>query len=220
MFSPIPYCTISVHKKISIHHTQYLTGDTRKNRTSSSAHLPQCNTSVTSRNVENISNNVQEFLHQDIGKNMYVCESMWHIPKNKNQITQNITFQPKIPIDYSSNGKHVSWHKIYAKGFDGFKYVLVATCKITNFVLAIPIKTTVAQLAAEALIHKSYMYFSPSKLLIVDKDLAFTGEVIHFLLRVINYQLKIKKTLQSCQFKNRVTDTNYWQNDNKTLTKG
>ena len=59
-----------------------------------------------------------------------------------------------------------------------------------KFVSAIPIKTTVAQLVAETLIHRGIHTFHLPKYLLVDKDLAFRGEVIQFFLRVINCQLK------------------------------
>ena len=42
----------------------------------------------------------------------------------------------------------------------------------------------------EALIHRVICIFGLPKLLIVDKDSAFTREVIQFILRVINCQLK------------------------------
>ena len=40
------------------------------------------------------------------------------------------------------------------KGSNDFKYLLLATCEITNFVLAIPIKTRVDNVIAKALIHR------------------------------------------------------------------
>ena len=60
-----------------------------------------------------------------------------------------------------------------------------------KFVSAIPIKTTVAQLVAGTLIHRGIHISSLPTYLLVDKDLAFMGEVIQFFLRVIKCQLKI-----------------------------
>ena len=57
------------------------------------------------------------------------------------------------------------------KGFDDFKYLLVATCEISNFVLAIPIKTSALQVVAETNIHRVICIFVTQKLLMVEKIL-------------------------------------------------
>ena len=41
------------------------------------------------------------------------------------------------------------------KGFDEFKYLLFTTHEITNFVLAVLIKSRTVQVTAEGLIHRS-----------------------------------------------------------------
>ena len=69
--------------------------------------------------------------------------------------------------------------KFMPEGFDDFKYLLVATHEITNFILAIPIKTKAAQVLGEAFIHIVIYIFGSPKLLMVDKDSAYTGDVIN-----------------------------------------
>ena len=100
-------------------------------------------------------------------------------------------------------------------GFDDFKYLLVSTCKITKFVLAIQIKSRTAKVLAEALSH-SYMYFWTTKT--PDSRQRFNINLKSHLVHSERYQLPIKnnKPIQSWKFKNRKTDTNYRENDNKT----
>ena len=56
------------------------------------------------------------------------------------------------------------------KGFDDFKHLIVTTFTIPNFTLAIPIKSRIAQVIAEDLLHRHIGNFGLPKLLIVDKD--------------------------------------------------
>ena len=52
------------------------------------------------------------------------------------------------------------------------------------------IKSRMAQVITEALTYRVICIFSPTKLLILDKDSAFTGDIIHLILQAINCQLK------------------------------
>ena len=61
-------------------------------------------------------------------------------------------YPPRIPIDY----------KDMPYGFDRFKYLLVATCDITNFVIAIQQKKIDVEVDSEAQIHR-IICFWPSK---------------------------------------------------------
>ena len=49
-----------------------------------------------------------------------------------------------------------------------------------------PIKTRVAQVVAEAMVCKVMCILGPPKILTIDKDSAFTEDVIQFILIVIN----------------------------------
>ena len=51
--------------------------------------------------------------------------------------------------------------KFIPKGLDNFKYLLVATCEITNLVLAIWIKLKAAQVVVQALIHRPIYILVP-----------------------------------------------------------
>ena len=65
--------------------------------------------------------------------------------------------------------------KYMPKGFDNFKFLLIVTCKYTNFIIAIPLRDTQAKMIAEVPIHRVITIFSRPNLLIVDKDRTLTG---------------------------------------------
>ena len=75
------------------------------------------------------------------------------------------------------------------KNVDDLKYLLVAKYEITSLVLSIQIKEQ--HTVAEALIHAVICIFGPSELLILENESAFPGKVTQFILRAINYKLKI-----------------------------
>ena len=89
------------------------------------------------------------------------------------------------------------WHgywqtsSICLKDLTTFKFLLIVTCQYTNFVIAIPLKDTQARTIAEALIHRVITIFGIPNLLIVDKDRAFTGEIINLLLQALQCTQKI-----------------------------
>ena len=93
-----------------------------------------------------------------------------------------IPVHPSTPVDYSSMKILSDDIKFMPQGFDNFKYLLVIMCEITNFVLAITIKSRVVQVLAETSIHRVKCMCSLPKLLIVDIEFNF----IQFILRVIN----------------------------------
>ena len=76
---------------------------------------------------------------------MSVCESMWHMQRNKDEVCKKQTFSCKDTYWMFSKGKHYSRHQIYAEGFEDLKYLLAATDDMTNFVLAILIILRAAQ---------------------------------------------------------------------------
>ena len=73
-------------------------------------------------------------------------------------------YHQRIPVDYSPK-ESMSVDIIFmSKGLDNFKYLLVATCEITDFRLSMPVKSIAAHVTAEALICRALnTYFWPSK---------------------------------------------------------
>ena len=78
-----------------------------------------------------------------------------------------------IPIEKLDNE-----HKIYAKRFDAFKYHLMATCAITNYVHAVSVTSNTVQVIAKALIHR-YMPLRLIKSLHSGQRLSITDERNH-----------------------------------------
>ena len=81
-------------------------------------------------------------------------QSMWHMSKNKDQITQTRPFHPQTPVHYSlMEGLSVDINFMLI-ALDDFKYLLVVTIEITNFVLILSIKSRAVEFMAETLIHR------------------------------------------------------------------
>ena len=81
--------------------------------------------------------------------------------KNKNHITKEQTISSRSTGRLFNDESLAVDIKFMPKGFHDFKYVLVATCKITNFILAIPIESGTAQVIVEALINRVICSFGP-----------------------------------------------------------
>ena len=95
---------------------------------------------------------------------------------------QNRLHHPRIPMGYSPMECLSVDMKFMPNGLDDFKHLLVATSEITNFLFAIPIKSKATKVIADELSHRVICIFSPTKLLLIDKDSAFhrRSHSVHF----------------------------------------
>ena len=96
-----------------------------------------------------------------------------------------------IPKDYVLLEHLAVDIKYMPEGFDGFKYIILATCEQTNFVFAIPTKERTTRAVSDALIHRIFTITGPPQYLSVDKDKALTGAVISTLLTSMNCTMQI-----------------------------
>jgi hypothetical protein len=146
--------------------------------------------------------------HQGVGKTSLTIAKYYFIPnihtklnhyleacvecqKCRSKSTKNRPFHPRIPHDYTPM-QHVSADiKYMPNGFDDYKFMLVCTCELTNFVIAVPLKRIDAPSVAEALIHRLICVFGPPKRLIVDKDKALSGKIVQYILDALKCNLKI-----------------------------
>ena len=103
----------------------------------------------------------------------------------------NVPMHTRIPETYYSMKRLSADIKYMPKSFDNFKFLLIVTCKYTNFIIAIPLRDTQAETISEALIHRVITIFGIPDLLIVDKDRALTGQVINLLLSSLQCKQKI-----------------------------
>ena len=77
------------------------------------------------------------------------------------------------------------------KGFLNYEHLLIATCKKTNFVYAIPLKNKKTQTIADALIHRVFLLTGPPTKLSIDQDSALTSQVITEVLTSLECTMQI-----------------------------
>ena len=104
---------------------------------------------------------------------------------------RNRPYYGYIPKDYVPLEHLAVDIKYMPEGFDGFKFIVLATCEQTNFVFAIPTKERTARAISDALIHRIFTITGPPQYLSVDKDRALTGHVITTLLTSMNCTMQI-----------------------------
>ena len=129
--------------------------------------------------------NLLKYLKEYI-KACHICQKSARPKAHK-----NVPTHARIPIDYRPMERISCDIKYMPKGFDGFEFLLVVTCEMTNFTIAIPLKGRTAEVIAEALLHRVVAIFGIPKLLLVDQDAALTGKVIKALTIALGCQLKV-----------------------------
>ena len=72
-----------------------------------------------------------------------------------------------------------------------YEYLLIATCKKTNFVHAIPLQNRQTQTIADALLHRVCFLTGPPTKLSIDQDSALTSQVIKELLTSMECTMQI-----------------------------
>ena len=111
--------------------------------------------------------------------------------RGKPQVNKQRPYFGYIPKDYTPLEHLAVDIKYMPVGFDGYLYLIVATCEQTNFVFAIPAKERNARTVADALVHRIFTITGPPQYLSVDKDRALTGEVISLLLTAMQCTMQI-----------------------------
>ena len=117
-----------------------------------------------------------------------VCHTCLRIKPKQNC---NKPYYGYIPKDYVPLEHLAVDIKYMPEGFDGFKYIILATCEQTNFVFAIPTKEKTARAVSDTLIHRIFTITGPPQYLSVDKDRALTGAIISTLLTSMNCTMQI-----------------------------
>ena len=116
------------------------------------------------------------------------CHTCLRVKPKQNH---NRPYYGYIPKDYVPLEHLAVDIKYMPEGFDGFKYIILATCEQTNFVFAIPTKERTACAVSDALIHRIFTITGPPQYLSVDKDKALTGAVISTLLTSMKCTMQI-----------------------------
>ena len=85
--------------------------------------------------------------------------------------------------------------KTMPQAFRGYHLLLVITCDQTNFTIAVPLRDSAAQMAAEALIYRViYIYkylFGPPRQIICDEATEFSSAIIQAIICMLNCRLKV-----------------------------
>ena len=68
--------------------------------------------------------------------------------------------------------------KTMPEAFGGYHLLLVITCNLTNFMIAVPLKDRMAQTVAEALIYRVIYLFGPPRQIICDEATEFSSAII------------------------------------------
>ena len=116
------------------------------------------------------------------------CHTCLRVKPKQNR---NRSYYGYIPKDYVPLEHLAVDIKYMLEGFDGFKYIILATCQQTNFVSAIPTKERTARAVSDALIHRIFTITGPPQYLSIDKDKALTGAVISTLLTSMKCTMQI-----------------------------
>ena len=86
-------------------------------------------------------------------------------------------FQKRVNLNTESLAKISMDIKYMPEGFNGYKYILILLCEVSNFVVACPLKSTKAEEVCDALWDNFIKYFGSPTHIICDKDPAFTSSL-------------------------------------------
>ena len=120
--------------------------------------------------MENISQHVKNYYMHSLLANISMFVKDYDIcQRTRIKSLKHRPYHSRIPLDYSPMKDLLSAMKLMPKGFNDFKYPLVTTCEIVNFVLATPINSEQYNHCSN-LILRVICIFGPPKHLTLDKD--------------------------------------------------
>ena len=108
-------------------------------------------------------------------------------PKN----TKQRLYYGRIPVEYIPCENLAVDLKKMLMGILYYEFLLIATCKKTNFVHAIPMQNRQTQTVADALLHRVCCLTGPPTKLSIDQDSALTSQVIKELLTSLECTMQI-----------------------------
>ena len=108
-------------------------------------------------------------------------------PKN----TKNRPYYGRILIEYIPCENLAVDLKKMPMGILRYKYLLIATCKKTTFVYAIPLQNRNTQTIADALLHWVFFLTGPPTKLSIDQDFALTSQIIKELLTSLECTMQV-----------------------------
>ena len=112
--------------------------------------------------------------------------------RTKTKNTKQRPHYGRIPIDYiPCENLAVDLKKMPLGIVYYYEYLLIARCKKTNFVYAIPLQNRKTQTIADALLHRVFFLTGPPSKLSIDQDSALTSQVIKELLTSLECTMQI-----------------------------
>jgi len=99
-------------------------------------------------------------------------------------------FHERIPDEYLPMDRLSLDIKTMPKSATGFKYLLVCSCEITRYVIAVPLKDTQAETIAEAICQKIVCVHGPPSVLISDEATSFIGKIVSALCETLKIDQK------------------------------
>ena len=97
---------------------------------------------------------------------------------------------PRIPLSSIPMSYISADIKYMPKGIYDYEFLLIAVCKISGFVIAIPLIKHDDVSLALALIDRIFFIFGPPKSLIVDEDRALSSKVMQYVLDALKIDVK------------------------------
>ena len=111
--------------------------------------------------------------------------------RTKVKNTKQRPYYGRIPTDYIPCENLAVDLKKMPLGIVYYEYLLIATCKKTNFVYAIPLQNRKTQTIADALLHRVFFLTGPPTKLSIDQDSALTSQVIKELVTSLECTMQI-----------------------------
>lgn len=101
------------------------------------------------------------------------------------------TFHERIPKDFEPFETISMDFKSMPVSPTGFRHLMIVTCSMTRFVIAVPLKTLDAPTVCEALIQKVFTVFGIPSVVITDQASTFTSHLVDLLCSTLGIQQKL-----------------------------
>ena len=113
------------------------------------------------------------FIHNLMNKVNRYIEACHMCLKTKPKYMKNGPVYGRVPVDYAPMQDLSIDIKTMPWAFGGYHLLLVITCDLTNFTIAVPLRDRTAQTVVEALIYKVIYLFGPPRQIICDEATEF-----------------------------------------------
>ena len=88
-------------------------------------------------------------------------------------------FYPRIPLDFRPMARVSLDAKFMPHSRMGYEHILVCTCEISNWIIAVPVQDTTAPTLFEAIFYRLICWFGSPKTMITDEAGSLKGEVMN-----------------------------------------